>query len=124
VPKDLSTWRWGTEHPLYLQHPVFGGMPIIHRWSGPGLKPQSGGSFTVKQVGRTFGPSERMTVDLADLDGSTMNLLTGESGQLFSAHYMDQFRAWYEGFSFAFPFSEAAVHAAKKHELTLQPAGK
>jgi len=123
VPKDLSTWRWGTEHPLYLQHPVFGGMPIIHRWSGPGLKPQSGGSFTVQQVGRTFGPSERMTVDLADLDSSTMNVVTGESGQLFSAHYLDQFRAWYEGFSFVFPFSEAAVRAAKKHELTLQPAG-
>jgi len=124
APKDLSAWRWGTEHPLYLQHPIFGRMPIINRWSGPGLKPQSGGSFTVKQVGRSFGPSERMTVDLADLNGSTMNLVTGESGQIFSSHYMDQFRAWYDGYSFPFPFSEAAVASAKKHELTVEPAGK
>ncbi|MBV9608407.1 MAG: penicillin acylase family protein, partial [Acidobacteria bacterium] len=122
VPKDLATWTWGKEHPLYLQHPVFGRMPVLDPWSGPGLKPQSGGRFTIKQVGRVFGPSERMTVDLADLDSSTMNLVTGESGQLFSPHYMDQFRAWYEGFSFAFPFSDAALNAAKKHELTLEPA--
>jgi penicillin amidase len=124
VPNDLSTWRWGNEHPLYLQHPVFGRVPLINRWSGPGWKPQSGGSFTVKQVGREFGPSERMTVDLANLDSSTMNLVTGECGQLFSSHYMDQFRAWYEGYSFVFPFSKAAVNAAKKHELTLEPAEK
>jgi hypothetical protein len=37
---------------------------------------------------------------------------------------MDQFRAWYEGYSFVFPFSKAAVNAAKKHELTLEPAEK
>jgi penicillin amidase len=122
VPKDLNTWKWGKEHPLYLQHPVFGRMPIIKRWSGPGLLSQSGGSYTVKQVGREFGPSERMTVDLANLDNTTSNLVTGESGQLFSPHYMDQFPAWYNGFSFPFFFSEAAVAAAKKHELTLEPA--
>ncbi len=47
--------------------------------SGTGLQPQSGDDVTVKQVGRTFGPSERFTADLSDLDHSTLNLVLGES---------------------------------------------
>ena len=38
----------------------------------------------VKQVGRGFGPSERMTVDFSSLDQSTFNIVGGESGQPFS----------------------------------------
>ena len=62
-----------------------------------------------------------MTVNLASLDDSIFNVLTGQSGQLFSPHYMDQFRAWYEGFSFPMPFSKDAVVRAKVSELTLVP---
>ena len=82
---------------------------------------QSGGSWTVKQVGRSFGPSERMTIDLSDLDHSTLNLVTGESGQIFSRHYMDQWHAWYEGTTFTLPFSPGAEQAAALHRLRLVP---
>jgi len=67
-------------------------------------------------------PSERMTVDFSNLDASTMNIVTGQSGQIFSPHYLDQWKAWQEGRSFVFPFSDGAVNQAKRHELTLQPA--
>jgi penicillin amidase len=122
APKELRSWRYGDQYPLEFNHPIFGRIPLLKRWSGPGLKPQSGGGTTVKQVGRSFGPSQRMTVDLADLDASTLNLVTGESGQLGSPYYMDQFPAWYEGWSFALPFSATAVEKARTHTLTLEPA--
>ncbi len=114
-------WHWGVHFPLTLQHPIFGAVPFLNRWSGPGTVPQAGDAFTIKAAGIDFGPSERMTADLADLDRSTMNLVTGESGNLFSANYMDQWKAWYGGTTFAFPFSADAVRAARAHELTLAP---
>src|SRR6266481_3548706 len=121
APADLTSWKWAQQTPLSLQHPIFGKVPILKRWSGPGVMAQSGDGYTVKQTGGTTGPSERMTVDLSNLDESTFNILTGQSGQLFSLHYMDQFPAWYEGFSFPMPFSNDAVIRAKVHELTLVP---
>ncbi len=121
APKNLSKWRYGKLFPLSLSHPIFGRIPLLRHWAGPGVAPQSGGSYTVKQVGPAFGPSERMTVDFADLDRSTLNLVTGESGQIFSRHFMDQWSAWYEGRSFPLAFSPQAVERAARHRLTLEP---
>ncbi|HVP43757.1 MAG TPA: penicillin acylase family protein [Terriglobales bacterium] len=122
VPRDLADWTWGKEQSLTVEHPVLGRLRIVRRWAGPGKVPISGDGFTVKQTTPALAPSERMTVDLSDLDRSTMNVVTGQSGQIFSPHYEDQWRAWYEGSTFIMPFSEAAVTAAKRHELVLQPA--
>ena len=58
---------------------------------------------------------------IADLDQSTLNLVTGEAGNLFSPYYQDQWKAWYEGFTFTWPFSGPAVDKARTHELTLAP---
>jgi penicillin amidase len=121
APQDLNSWRWGDFHPLEIQHPIFGRIPFLRRWTGPGLLRQSGSEYTVKAVSRSHGPSERMTVDLADLDQSTLDLVTGEAGNLFSPFYMDQWKAWYEGFTFAWPFSEPAIERARVHELVLEP---
>lgn len=122
VPGDLSTWRWGYDHSVEVQHPIFGSIPLLRRWTGPGTHPQSGNGYTVKQVGRSFGPSERMTVDFSDLDQSTLNIVAGESGDLFSPYYMDQWAAWYHGTTFRLPFSSAAVEKSRTHELVLEPA--
>ncbi len=121
VPTNLETWRWGEVAPLYLEHPLFGLVPVLRRYAGPGLKPQSGNGNTVKQVGRGFGPSERLTVDFSDLDNSTLNIVTGQSGQIFSPYYMDQWPYWYQGRSFSLPFSAAAVEKASAHRLELRP---
>jgi penicillin amidase len=121
APADLNSWRWGKASPLYIQHPVLGHLPLINRWTSPGLVEQSGGAFTVKQSTRDLGPSERMTVDFADLDQTTLNLVTGQAGNFLSPYYMDQWKAWYEGTTFSVPFSSAAVERTKKHRLVLQP---
>ena len=122
APADLSTWKYGGVYPLVIQHPIFGAIPGLREISGPGIHPQSGGGFTVKQVGRSFGPSERMTVDFSNIDASTFNIVIGESGQIFSPHYMDHFDAWYNNKTFTLAFSDSAVQSTKAHELTLEPA--
>ena len=100
APQDLNSWKWGDFHPVEIQHPIFGRIPLLRRWTGPGLQPQSGSEYTVKAVSRSHGPSERMTVDLANLDQSTLNLVTGEAGNLFSPYYMDQWKRLVRGLHF------------------------
>jgi penicillin amidase len=119
APQDLGAWKWGAFRPLEIQHPILGRVPLLQRWTGPGVQPQSGSSYTVKAVSRSHGPSERLTVDLSDLDQSTLNLVTGEAGNFLSPYYMDQWKAWYEGYTFKLPYSEKAVGASKQHELVM-----
>lgn len=121
APENLSSWQWGDVNPVEIQHPIFGRVPLLRHWTGPGLEPQSGSAFTVKAVSRSHGPSERMTVDLSNLDLTTLNLVTGEAGNFLSPYYMDQWNAWYKGFTFVLPFSPAAVKQAETHNLLLQP---
>jgi penicillin amidase len=120
-PANLKSWQYGAAFPVEINHPLFGAIPGLRGLSGPGRHPQSGGAYTVKQVGRSLGPSERMTVDFANLDASTFNIVIGESGQIFSPHYMDQWPAWYGNTTFTLAYSDQAVANAKTHELTLQP---
>ena len=62
-----------------------------------------------------------MTVDFSNLDSSHFNIVIGESGQLLSPYYMDQWDAWYNNKTFSLAYSEGAVQAAKGHELRLEP---
>jgi penicillin G amidase len=121
APEDLKTWKYGEIFPVVIDHPIFSAIPGLRSFSGPGRHPQSGGGYTVKQVGRGFGPSERMTVDFSNLDGSTFNIVQGESGQIFSPHYMDHWDAWFNNKTFPLAFTDAGVQAAKAHELRLEP---
>ena len=122
VPKNLSRWRWGSFNAIEIQHPILGRIPLVKYWSGPGIHEQSGSGYAVKAVTRHHGPSERFTADMADLDQSTLNTVTGQGGNFLSPHYMDQWKAWYEGTTFTLAFSEKAVEAAKAHRLMLEPA--
>ena len=121
APKRLESWKWGSFNALDIQHPILGRIPLLRHWTGPGVKPQSGSAYTVKASNPSEGPSERMTVDLSNLDQSTLNLVTGESGNFLSPHYMDQWKAWYEGFTFLWPSSKQAVEKATVHRLVLEP---
>jgi len=122
APKHLRRWTWGVQNAVAIPHPIFGGIPLISRWTGIGPHPQSGhGSYTVKAAGNDFGASERETVDLSDLDRSTLNIVVGESGQPFSPHFSDQWAAWYSGKTFSFPFTDSAVASNAAHRLLLKP---
>jgi len=121
LPANFSSWRWGNVNAVSIQHPILSRIPLVRAWSGPGTQPQSGSPYTVKAVSPTHGPSERMTVDLANLDRTTLNLVTGEAGNPLSPYYMDQWKAWYEGFTFPLPFTQEAVAKSRVHQLILEP---
>jgi penicillin amidase len=121
APKDLASWRWGAFNALDIQHPILGKIPIVSHWSGPGVREQSGSGYAVKAVTPVHGPSERFTANMADLDQSTLNTVTGQGGNFLSPYYMDQWKAWYGGTTFTLPFSAKAVDTTKTHQLTIEP---
>jgi penicillin amidase len=121
APPDLKQWHYGETHPVEIEHPLYGRIPWMRGWTGVGPLPQSGDGTTVKQVSCSFGPSERLTVDFSNLDHSTLNIVTGQSGDPLSPYSMDQWPYWYTGRTFMLPFSEAAVQVAAVHTLTLVP---
>jgi penicillin amidase len=121
APNDLASWQWGAMNYVDIEHPVLGKIPLLKRWTAPGVNPQSGSGYTVKAVTRHHGPSERFTANLADLDQSTLNTVTGQGGNFLSPFYMDQWKAWYEGSTFTLPFTPQAVQANAAHHLTLHP---
>ena len=122
APEDLSSWHWGGINAVEIEHPILSKIPLLQRWAAPGVKEQSGSGYTVKAVTRHHGPSERFTANLADLDQSTLNTVTGQGGNFLSPFYMDQWNAWYEGSTFPLPFTPQAVENSGVHRLTLQPA--
>jgi penicillin G amidase len=125
APTDLTSWHYGDFRPINIEHPIYGQSALLQRLiglpTGTGIQPQSGDDTTIKQVGRAFGPSERFTADLANLDASTLNLVLGQSANPASPWFMDQWPAWYHGTTFPLPFTNAAVDAATTHTLTLNP---
>jgi penicillin G amidase len=121
TPHSLTYWTWGRVHRIDIKHPFWSNFPILKRAASPGPHPWSGDSLTVKQSGQRFGPSERFTADLSDLDNSTLNIVNGQSGNLFDDHYDDQWDAYYNGRTFKLPFSPEAVAKTVQHQMKLQP---
>ena len=119
--QNHAAWRWGDTIPLTFHHPLSGGLPFLGRWLDVGPFPQPGTGTTVKQTTPHLGPSMRMVVDFSNLDQSMQNITLGESGQILSPYYRDQFTAWYDGKSFPMLFSDAAVEKAAEHKLVLEP---
>jgi penicillin amidase len=121
APSDVARWSYGSWHVIDIEHPLAFLLPLAGRVAGTGPQPLSGDTTTVKQVGRAFGPSQRFTMDWNDVDGSTENIVLGESGNPYSPYFRDQWNDYYGGTSFAPPFSEAAVAAQTRHTLRLLP---
>jgi penicillin amidase len=116
----IAEWPWGRFNQLEMMHPLArSGFARRHLSIGP--IPQPGASESVKQTGRSFGPSMRFVADLANPDNSLMNIAMGQSGQYLSRHYRDQFESWYEGKGIVSTFSDAAWQKAAVHHLRLVP---
>jgi penicillin amidase len=121
APSDVARWSYGSWHVVDIEHPLAAFLPLIGRVAGTGEQPLSGDTTTVKQVGRAFGPSQRFTMDWSNIDGSTENIVLGESGNPYSPYFRDQWNDWYGGTTFALPFTPAAVAAQTRHTLRLLP---
>jgi penicillin G amidase len=113
----ISRWHWGRFLQWHFEHPVGKQLPFVDRFFDIGPVEMSGSGTTVKQTTATLGPSERMDVDLGDLDKSLQNLIVGESGSVASGHYKDQWPAYYSGQSFPMEFE----HVDAKDVLRVRP---
>jgi penicillin amidase len=118
---DVASWSYGSWHTIDIEHPLARFLPFIGRIAGTGPQPMSGDVSTVKQIGRDVGPSQRFTMDWSNIDGSTENIVLGESGNPLSPYFRDQWNDWYNGTTFALPFTPAAVAAQTRHTLRLVP---
>ncbi|HZL24989.1 MAG TPA: penicillin acylase family protein, partial [Acidobacteriaceae bacterium] len=120
APANLRTWSYSKTHPIELDHPLLSN-PFLARLLGitPGSGPRvvPGDGSTIKATGRSFGPSERFTADLANPAATTSNITTGESGNAVSPWYLDQLPHWLAGTTLPLPLHNVAV----AHTLTLQP---
>jgi penicillin amidase len=121
APSDVARWSYGSWHVIDIEHPLAVFLPLIGRVAGTGEQPLSGDTTTVKQVGRAFGPSQRFTMDWSNIDGSTENIVLGESGSPYSPWFRDQWNDWYNGTTFALPFTPTAVASQTRHTLRLLP---
>ncbi len=121
APADVARWSYGSWHVVDIEHPLARFLPLVGRVAGTGEQPLSGDVTTVKQSAGDFGPSQRFTMDWNDVDGSTENIVLGESGNPYSPYFRDQWKDWYGGTTFALPFSEPAVAAQTRHTLRLLP---
>jgi len=122
APHDLSKWQYGSIHQVQIEHPLFGGRPYLN-WlfgtaTGSGAQPAGGDMTTIDAIGISFGPSERFTADLSDASSTIANIVTGESGNVSSPWYLDQFQSWLRGTSFSLPLLDDRA----EHSLTLVPS--
>lgn len=110
--RNPAGWRYGDSLELTLRHPVLGQpnwvkhVPTLGRFFRINVGPvrMSGSSTTVKQTSPRLGPSMRFVADTSNWDNSLMNITLGQSGQLFSSHYSDQWERYYVGAGFPRPF--------------------
>jgi penicillin G amidase len=120
APQQLRDWTYGSRHVIDVKHPLYAMMPFF-KWTSTGPHQLAGDETTVDHVRGLLGASQRLTVDWSNLDGSTENIVMGESGDPVSPYYLDQWPFWYSGKTFAMPFTEGAVSAVSRHTLRLVP---
>jgi penicillin amidase len=98
--RDPGHWIYGKYEPLLLANPVGRHLPLVDGLFDIGPVAMSGSPTTVKQYNGELGPSMRLDADLADWDRSLLEGTTGQSGQVLSRHYKDQWDRYYNAGSF------------------------
>ncbi len=104
--KNVNKWNYGQYVELTIKNPVIGQFPWIGPYFNIGPVPMSGSPTTVKQTTNRMGPSMRMIADTSNWDQSLQNITIGESGQILSSHYRDEWNRYYAGKSFPMRFGK------------------
>jgi penicillin amidase len=115
--RDPGHWVYGKYQPLSLANPVGRHLPLVAGLFDIGPVAMSGSTTTVKQYNGEIGPSMRLDADLADWDRSLLEGTTGQSGQVLSRHYKDQWERYYNAESFPMQFRKVDA----RDVLTLAP---
>ena len=115
--RDMKRWRYGRLMDLTIHNPVIRNVPWIGKYFDIGPVPMSGSVTTIKQTTLTLAPSMRMNADLGNWDRSLLNTQIGQSGQILSSHYRDQWNDYYVGHSYPMQFGKVDA----KSTLVFQP---
>lgn len=113
--RDVAKWDYGRYTSLFLGNPVVGKLPLVGKYFNVGPVALSGSPETVNQVLRAgaglLGPSMRMAINLSRFDASLLTLTLGESGQVLSSHYKDQWQAYLAGRGLPAQFNKVEAKA-------------
>jgi acyl-homoserine lactone acylase PvdQ len=90
-------------------------IPWLGKYFDIGPVPMAGSSTTLKQTTTLLAPSMRMNADLSDWDRSLLNIQTGQSGQILSSHFRDQWPDYY--YARSYPMQFRNVQAASRLEF-------
>jgi len=115
--RDPKRWHYGDYLRIAINHPVLHEVPLAGKYFDIGPVPMSGSTTTVKQTSRTVAPSMRMNADLGDWERSLFNIPIGQSGQILSSHYKDQWADYYNARSYPMQFGKLDI----KSTLVFQP---
>jgi penicillin amidase len=116
--RDARRWQYGRFLSISINNPVTHQVPLVGGYFDIGPVPMSGSSTTIKQTSPELAPSMRMNADTSDWDHSLLNELTGQSGQVLSSHYRDQWNDYYAGRSYPMQFHNVQA----KSTLEFRPA--
>lgn len=114
---DIQKWQYGRWLRIRIDHPVIHQVPMIGTYFDIGPVPMSGSPSSPKQTTARLAPSMRMDADLSNWDRSLLNITIGQSGQIFSGHYRDEWEHYYYAQSYPMQFDKVAA----KSTLTFQP---
>lgn len=127
--KDIQQWKWGHLHTLVCRHALSVKKPL-DQILDIGKKPIGGDSDTLCQIsaipGNNFGgpmvaASFRQIIDLGDWDNSLCVSPVGQSSNVLSKNYGDQFNLWYKGDYKPMLWSKLKVEAQLEFEAFLSP---
>ena len=128
---DPAQWEWGRLHTMTFVHQPLGlsGIAPLEALFNSKTIPARGDSLTVDAASFEFnapftmahGASQRLIVDLSNLDNSLSIHTTGQSGQLFHRHREDFIDRWQDVEYHPLVFSRSAVVARSDQVLTLTP---
>lgn len=114
---NVARWNYGQYNLLSIKHPVDGQLPLVGNYFNIGPVEMSGSGTTIKQTSLVLGPSMRFVADPANWDASWNNIDIGQSGQILSRHYKDQWDAYYVGHSYPMQFNQVDA----KNTLVVNP---
>jgi penicillin amidase len=109
--EDVRRWRYGASMMVAIRNPVMHRVPLVGKYFDIGPQPMSGSATTVKQSSLVLAPSMRMNADLSDWEASLLNTVTGQSGQIFSSHYRDEWDDYVAGRSYPMQFRQVKANS-------------
>ena len=107
--RDPTRWHYGDYLRIAINNPVLHQVPLAGKYFDIGPVPMSGSSTTVKQTTQALEPSMRMNADLGDWERSLFNIPIGQSGQILSSHYKDQWEDYYNARSYPMQYGKVDV---------------